>query len=62
MTFFLANKIGNKMAKFSNSADLMTSPQIHAGKDRQQKQIYLHFFRTEFCNNKRPSQNTCLQQ
>ena len=41
MTFFLANIIGNKMAKFCNSVDPMTSPQIHAAKDSKNKFIYI---------------------
>ena len=40
MTFYLTNVIGDKMAKFCNSADLMTSPQTHAAKDNKNRFIY----------------------
>ena len=41
MTFFLTNIISDKMAKFCNSADLMTSPQTHAAKDSKNRFIYI---------------------
>ena len=41
MTFFLTNVIGNKMAKFCNSADFMTSKQILAAQDSKNRFIYI---------------------
>ena len=41
MTFFLTNIISDKMAKFCNSADVMTSPQIHAAKNSKNRFIYI---------------------
>ena len=49
------------MAKFCNSADLVTLPQIHAAKDSKNKFIYI-ITALNFAINKRPSQNTCLRQ